>query len=462
MKILVVIANHGTRNRRFLDRLLAEYGSMSHDVDIVVLSDAPKDLGPDIEVRVGAPTKDPWSLPFAYVPVFEERVSYYDLFIYSEDDTLLTEVQIEGFVRVNGLLPEDEIPGFLRYEIGPNGEEYYSTIHGPYHWEPRSVKRAGKYVLARYTNDHSACFVITREQLERGLKRGGLSRGVRTGRYDKLCTAATEPYTQFGLKKLVPISHLRDFSLHHLPNVYLGRIGIRRDDADREIEKLLSLEGSTKTLGPLVTTETLLGELSFDKRYYEHRRDDLLQLIPAGTSTVLSVGCGFGTTEEALIERGVRVTGIPLDCVIAVSAAARGVSVTSPCLEDAFRELGDAQFECIVVNDVLHHFANPVQTLRRLLTFLGSEGRFVLSAPNFQHPRHWRRRLTGDSNLTGATRETAGVIPTSPRVLSSWLSAAGLRTVGHARPKRLPFFIPSSIGQWLAQRIVIASQPRSR
>ena len=458
MKILVVIANHGMKNKRFLDVLLEEYRSMSHEVDIVILSDVPKDLGSDIKVRVGAPTDDPWSLPFGYVQVFEEYASQYDIYIYSEDDTLLTEVQIDGFLRVNELLPEDEIPGFLRYEIGPEGAEYYSTIHGAYHWEPKSVKRAGDYVLARYTNDHSACFVITRAQLARGLERGGLSKGVRSGLYDKLCTAATEPYTQFGLTKLVPVSHLWEFSLHHLPDIYLGLIGIRREDGDREAQKLLELEGVVEGLEPLVRTETFFDETTWNKSFYEHARGDILGLIPSDTQALLSVGCGFGHTEEALVKRGVRVTGIPLDCVIAVSAAARGVRTISPCLDEALRELGDEQFECILITDVLHHFNDPKQTLRRLLLHLAPRGRVVLSAPNFHHPRQWRRRLEGKSPLPKATRETAGVVITSPSVVGAWLSVAGLRRVGYASPEHLPFSLPFSLDQWLGCRVVVAAQ----
>ena len=64
MKTLVAIANFGKKNEKYLLRLLEEYRTMiRYKVDIVVLSNIPKILGPDIEVIVGLPTKDPWSLP---------------------------------------------------------------------------------------------------------------------------------------------------------------------------------------------------------------------------------------------------------------------------------------------------------------------------------------------------------------------------------------------------------------
>ena len=66
MKILVVIANYGLKNQAYLKTLINEYKSMSYDVDIVILSNVPKELGSGIEVRVGLPAKNPWSLPFGH------------------------------------------------------------------------------------------------------------------------------------------------------------------------------------------------------------------------------------------------------------------------------------------------------------------------------------------------------------------------------------------------------------
>ncbi len=59
MNILVAIANHGTKNMTYLNTLIQEYRSMALDVDIVVLSNVQKNLGSDIEVIVGLPTKAP-------------------------------------------------------------------------------------------------------------------------------------------------------------------------------------------------------------------------------------------------------------------------------------------------------------------------------------------------------------------------------------------------------------------
>src|SRR3990172_5461101 len=245
MKTLVAIANFGTKNEKYLKRLLEEYRSMTRfEVDLVVLSNIPKDLGLDIEVIVGLPIKDPWSLPFGHKALFSERITQYDLFIYSEDDILITEQNIDAFVKVTQILPDQYIAGFIRHEVSENGKWYYPDLHGAFHWDPNSVLKIGEYIFAYCTNEHAACFVLSRSQLEKAINSGGFLLPPRIGRYDMLVTAATDPYTQCGMRKLVCISHLNEFSLHHLSNLYIGSMSLDAEWADREIEKLKLICGT--------------------------------------------------------------------------------------------------------------------------------------------------------------------------------------------------------------------------
>ena len=70
---------------------------MGYPVDIVVTSNISRELGPDVQVIVGLPDNNPLALPFAHKKLFSERVDHYDLFIYSEDDILITKRNIEAF-----------------------------------------------------------------------------------------------------------------------------------------------------------------------------------------------------------------------------------------------------------------------------------------------------------------------------------------------------------------------------
>ena len=70
IRVLVAIANYGFKNIEYLKRLIQEYQAMPCNTHITVLSNVPKELGPNVEVAVGLPTKDPWSLPFGHKKIF--------------------------------------------------------------------------------------------------------------------------------------------------------------------------------------------------------------------------------------------------------------------------------------------------------------------------------------------------------------------------------------------------------
>ncbi|MBD3317905.1 MAG: methyltransferase type 11, partial [Chitinivibrionales bacterium] len=188
LKILVGIANFGTKNQWYLRRLLHEYRRMPHKVDLCVFSNIPKSLGEDVEVCMGLPEKDPWSLPHAHKKVFADRADRYDLFIYSEDDTLITREAVDAFMEVSAVLPDTRIAGFIRYELDGDGRRSYSTIHSHFHWVPDSVQTYGHFRTARLTNEHSGCYMATRRQLHRAVASGGYLIAPSEGRYDKLCT----------------------------------------------------------------------------------------------------------------------------------------------------------------------------------------------------------------------------------------------------------------------------------
>jgi SAM-dependent methyltransferase len=438
MRILVVIANYGTKNLSYLQALLSEYRRMPFQIDLVVLSNEPKDLGPGIEVQVGLPTANPWSLPFAYKPLLARRSKDYDLFIYTEDDVLITERNIRAFLRATEVLPEDHIAGFLREEVSADGKHYYSTIHGRFHWEPRSVMRRGSFTFARFTNDHSGCFMLTRQQLGKALASGRFLLGFRQGRYGYPETAATDPYTQCGFRKVIGISHLQEFCLPHLPNAYLGKLGLEKNLAENEIARLMSLNPAGEITGPLFRTETgLENTWRWDKQHYEPVREDVLAMVAPKAGTVLSVGCGSGETEGRLAQKGIKVVGIPLDCVVAVTAQSRGIETVAPDLAEARRQLAGRQFDCIIFADSLHRFEQPVAVLKNYTELLAQNGSVVVSAPNFNYAGVIRDRLCGRLKLRAAgsvgNYARFGFHVTTFAGIRRWLRDAGLNPGGWYR-----------------------------
>ena len=182
LKVLVCIAYYGVENEAYVEQVIDEYRSMDYDVHIVVLTERWKSID-GVEQIVGLPCSDPYSLPFAHKPIFRDRADDYDLFVYTEDDTLVRQCNIEAFLWATSVLPSDRVAGFLRTEVAPDGTRRCSSVHNHFHWDPTSALRADGEVFAEYTNPHGACYVLTREQLRVCLDSGRFMSAPHLGRY---------------------------------------------------------------------------------------------------------------------------------------------------------------------------------------------------------------------------------------------------------------------------------------
>jgi 2-polyprenyl-3-methyl-5-hydroxy-6-metoxy-1,4-benzoquinol methylase len=446
LKILVVIASYGVGNDRYLSQLLQEYRSMPFQVDIVVLSNIKKEVGPGAELIVELP-KNGWTLPFSHKKIFAQRLNDYDLFIYSEDDTLITEKNLAAFLTVSKVLPENAIVGFIRVERGQNGAVSYPEVHGHFHWESESVQSIGDYHFARFTNEHSACYVITREQLRRAIESGGFLPERWDGKYDLICTAATDPYTQCGFSKMVCISHLEDFLVHHLSDKYTGKdFGVGGPEMQRQVEALLRIGRNGHRPASLFRTETKLRGALYSKGYYEPVRPEIIAAIPAGVRSVLSVGCGWGATEARLAEQGMKVTAVPIDTVIPGGAEAGGVEIVGGTFEIARGKLAGRQFDCLLVSSILHLLEDPTTVLASFAQLLSPGSVAIILVPNLlrfkltydvaKKVASYSRvplpiicmKMRGDKSFERlGDFETTGVHTISRRILRDWSNAAGLR-----------------------------------
>lgn len=465
LRILVVVASYGSANDRYLDRLLAEYKSMSFDTDIIVLSNIEKKLLPGIECQVGLPTKNPWSLPFAHKDLFAKHADSYDLFVYSEDDILITEKNIRALIDVTAVLRDDEVAGFLRIEKSGNGEESYPDVHGCFHWDPRSTRSRGGYTLGYFTNEHAACYVLSRAQLKKAIASGGFLVEPHQEKYDLLCTAATDPYTQCGLTKLIPVSDLANFTVHHMSNKYAGKVGILDLEMKRQVEELTRLYLDRKDLTPLFNTETKLPLASYSKDYYEPVAPEIVSAVPLTARKVLSIGCGWGATERLLVDRGVRVVAIPLDPVVSASAAIHGIEMIDGGLDGLTETDDDEPFDCVLCLNVLHLVREPVQLLSRLQNFLSTDSSIIIQSPNMISLRAIRSMLRDYASVPfGKDYETTGAHFSSIRTMRNWCAASGLmidrieRTVDRSQEK--PFGSSrEAIASYLSGSFILSLAP---
>lgn len=422
-RILVAVASYGTSNDRYLERIIQEYRSMPFTIDIVVVSNIDKKPVPGVEYLVGLPTKNPWSLPFAHRKVFTDRCDRYDLFIYSEDDILITERNLRAWLEVTPVLAEDEIAGFLRVEFGSDGARSYPDVHGRFHWDASSLTRRGDYTMARFTNEHAGCYILTRAQLRKALNSGGFDVAPHHGRYDMLCMAATDPYLQCGMTKLIPISHLDLFTVHHMSNRYVGKVGVTAGEFEGQTDAMLRIAQGAVSPQSLLPTETRLLRAAYSKDYYEPVIDQITSLVPTWARNVLSIGCGSGATERWLVKKGLRVAAIPLDPVIAVGAEADGVDMISG--EEAERvALGQRErFDCVLCLNVLHLAREPRKFLSLSHAFMHQRSILVVQAPNMMFLRGVRYHL---ATLFGGY-DSAGAHFSSARTVRNWCASSGFR-----------------------------------
>ncbi|MBL1264886.1 class I SAM-dependent methyltransferase [Methylomicrobium sp. RS1] len=469
MRILVAITNYGTKNIEYAKRIIQEYRSMPFKVDIFVLSEAPKDYGSDISVLVGLPTKDPWSLPFGHKRLFAENIESYDLFIYTEDDMLIRKDNILAFLKASETIGSNFLPGFVQYELYPNGKKSYLQAHGPFHWIPDSVKRFGEYTFAEFSNAHSACYILTQAQLRKALASGGFLVAPHSGRYDLLCSASTDPYIQCGFTRVICLSHLQEFELHHLPNAYLNRTGLisnnsaglHEDGYKLQIAALLEILDQKRSHEELFTTQKPLATLAWDKSYYELCRNDIVRLIPSYAKEILSVGVSWGATESYLLENDKRVVAIPLDSVIGRLAEERGIRVLPPDFGQAFELLIGSRFDAIVVSDVLQHIPNPVEILEKLGSLLRAHGVIVGSIPNLNFSRRLCGRLRAKSNRWAELRgefNNIGLNLTNSLMLKRWLKASNLYPleVRYEAYNSFPL-IPKFVASHLSEKLVASN-----
>ncbi|ORC32644.1 hypothetical protein B4O97_15915 [Marispirochaeta aestuarii] len=406
LKILVAIANYGSKNDHYVKLLIESYRRMRHDVEIVIMSNIAKNYAPDIRVCIGLPSKNPWSLPFRHKEIFFRQQDEYDLFIYSEDDTLIEERHVDSFMIWNEYLPDAYIPGFLRYEESSDKKKYISSVHSHFYWDIDSVLQVGPYSFAYFSNLHSASFMLTRKQLKSAIRSKGFMVPPHAGKYDLLCSAATDPYTQCGFNKMICISEIDDCLLHHLPDIYIGKLGIPFDEFSAQLDLLRSNKVKLKSFfNPGALKETWY----FDKLIYEKLQELPEKNIDVPGKRVLSVGCGSGEFEAQLIKKGKTVTAIPVDDLIGISSRMKGIEVLSADMNKAETVLKNRKFDIILVRYVLEYIENPTGLLYGLKKFLDKDGQlFIISLnrKNLKYRKILKKLGTEAKKINSAFRLT--------------------------------------------------------
>ncbi|NED99612.1 class I SAM-dependent methyltransferase [Phytoactinopolyspora halotolerans] len=400
---------------------------MDIDVTMVILAETAKDIADDVEVRVGLPNANPWSLPFAHRSLFRERRDDYDLFIYAEDDTLIEQRHVDAFLRLSEALPAAYIPGFMRFEEWPDGRRSMSTVHSYYRWDPSSVFVKDNRTFARFTNDHAACYMLTREHLGRIMDSGGYPMAPHEGEYDMLVSAATDPYTTCGLTKVLCLEEIDDLLIHHLPDVYLGKLGIPEEDFRLEIEAAIKLGRGDLDDAQLIEPQLPAHVVSWSKHTYPQPASPVLSVLRTQPKRILSLGTVSGVTESTLAAAGIAVTAIPVDCIQGELAASRGVDVLPPRVPTEVEIRSLPLVDTILALDVLAYFEDPVAVLRAVKPILRAGGTIVTTVPDHRRYALRNRLMPRSARVLPETWQRDGMHRTDARALRGWLESAGYR-----------------------------------
>ena len=315
----------------------------------------------------------------------------------------------------------------MRTERDANGSLYFSEPHYHYHWDARSVRSQQGHTFAFFTNEHAGFYILTSDQLKRAITSGGYLVPFHHHKYPPLETAATDPYTQCGFRKMMCISHIEDFLFPHLSNRYAGRGAQPAEIFYSQLTALSKVAGNGKPKSTLFPVETKIFHTHWSKDYYEPRQDKLIELVPEGARTVLSVGCGWGETERALMDRGIKVKAVPIDSVVAVNAAARGVEIVYGDAAQACQLLANERFDCILFSNVLHLAEKPVDFLRQFVSLLRPGGAVVASVPNVTTMRLLSRRYRFGKSAVPRGYDQSGMHTTTGPRLRNWLRKVGLK-----------------------------------
>jgi SAM-dependent methyltransferase len=147
-----------------------------------------------------------------------------------------------------------------------------------------------------------------------------------------------------------------------------------------------------------------------------------------------------------LVERGFRVVAVPLDPVISGAVHAKGVEIVEGNLETAREKLKGEQFDCLLLQNVLHLLPNPARLLSNYANLLSKNAVVVALVPNLSSLSSvWRRIRFGELLRRWGSFENSGVQFTHRRLLRQWFHGAG---IGIEKPS-VPLGLLRSLGTCL-------------
>lgn len=223
MKILCLIVSFGTYQDNFLIKQMDELqSSTQYNFEFVVFctntnaldgknvtySVYKKDIGFDLTLQ-----------PYIYLQQRINDLKNYDYFLYTENDILITESNINSCIKFNKKLENHgACCGFIRYEI-KDGETYILDFIHPIN---KIVSVDGCEYICTQQNVHSGCWLLSYNQLQSISKNFIHNIGhTLEDRASNVYKSNKWPGSNWGIEKLIPKNNFSDLLVHHMPNKYV-------------------------------------------------------------------------------------------------------------------------------------------------------------------------------------------------------------------------------------------------
>ena len=220
------------------------------------------------------------------------------------------------------------------------------------------------------------------------------------------------------------MDRLEDFTLPHLPNAYLGRVGIPAEEFDWQIEALRSISAGNLPDTELFDPETLLPRGAGSKILHEQSDKQLEALIGKGSKKILVWGAGDGALEKSIADCGHTVDVVPLNSVLGYCCARRGLTVIS---NEQLSRQPSGEYNSVIAVDAIHKRADAEQVLAELRGHLAEGGKLIARVPNLNRIGLMRYRF-GDVRKFGRWNSAEiGADALTGRQLEELAQRAGLR-----------------------------------
>ncbi|MGE5266400.1 MAG: class I SAM-dependent methyltransferase [Deltaproteobacteria bacterium] len=171
--------------------------------------------------------------------------------------------------------------------------------------------------------------------------------------------------------------------------------------------------------------------------YFTNARADFVRLLPRDpTARVLEIGCGNGATGALAMARGRAGRYVGVELIETQGRKARQVlsDVLIGDVEHMDFDWQPAEFDALILSEVLEHLLEPGLLLRRLHRFVRPGGMVLASSPNIAHWRVLRELVKGRFDLADqGVFDRTHLRWFTPATFAAMFEIAGFR-IDHIRP----------------------------